>query len=899
MNSTNLSKVPFIADWSKHEVFGDLGEISKVDNPEKMLEAWRSQPTSSDDFGAERQVGVWSTVQANLVEMLARYSRSVARIVIPPGEHTDFLGETSYSDWKGTGFLVAPNLLLTNFHVLNSPEVAAKAYAEFNYQVTADDLRDGPPDDNTPSSTRFYLNPDRLFITGNSVQDLDYTFVWIDDKASEAFGHLPLYRGSFTIKKKEPTFVIHHPNGEPKQFSLDDTELLGIGSSAIVYAADTKVGSSGAPVFCPRGQLIALHHAWQSVRAVKAKYPKLTGQMTDGSRTNVVNEGIKLSAIALDLEARAYGGGDDSDAAQTVLSVFSGSDTATGLFGGLGRGSSESSENAYERVVDVYRGTGEDLDIGAWNIEWLANRWQQPEKLRRVATVITDLNLDIWALTEVSPNAVKALVKTLKTEFKQEYAYALSEPDAPDGRQTTAVIWRPKIVHGVEEKWPPEIEHLIRSNSRDDLNIEAVHGKIFNRYPALFHFTRATNGDAFDFYLVPLHLKAKEEGSLRRKLASKVLAYAVNRMIRHHNADKDWILLGDFNAPLASNDFANLTDDGFVPMSAEDEANGAITYIKSPYASLIDNIFLSENMSDFANPDNFFIVARDKVVDRFVRDISDHRPIAMRLSFTGGTERQSGQHRNIDTEFERILQRAGLSTPHPEMPVSKHTESRISWQYQGLNKDQFLDQNRSKILELISDVRLDLEAQYGPRARAVSVIDFWVLFYTEAGLAAGGVVDPTFVHSEGEHGILPLPSNIRSFWVGDDAPHWNRPMSIEDNIYYFALYLGQLKNKHAATRGGRSLYPSLFQEPGIDGHEEITAKLLAGVVHGYFYSGNYRRVGGRVPFDDILDGYRRDDDLDVIMRPTGYVHAGKSLMKNRQINIDTVLGLILSRRGKI
>ena len=52
--------------------------------------------------------------------------RSVGRLVVPVGD-----GGLSYA----TGFLVSPRLLLTNWHVLGSPEAAADASVEFNYQV--------------------------------------------------------------------------------------------------------------------------------------------------------------------------------------------------------------------------------------------------------------------------------------------------------------------------------------------------------------------------------------------------------------------------------------------------------------------------------------------------------------------------------------------------------------------------------------------------------------------------------------------------------------------------------------------------------------------------------------------------------------------------------------------
>lgn len=870
------SSIPFIANWESSRPFNDLGPVSKVDDLPNMLQGWRA-----DSFldgvrgGVEMQVGAWNTVQASLLTILAERTRAVARIVVPSGNFANYLGDVTRRPWSGTGFLVGPNLLLTNNHVLNSVEVAAEAMAQFDYQITTADLTDGAPDMN-PSSVNYRLNPTRLFIT-SPVADLDFTFVWIEAEAAQNRGHVAMERGSFTIKPGESTYVIHHPDGRPKEASLDDTELLSINSTALVYAADTQGGSSGAPVFCPRGRLVGLHHAWRSVQAVKSKFPGLTGKLTDGATTNVVNEGIKLSAIALDLEMRANAGGSDAEAAGTVLRAFSGSDTMTGLFGGLGRRVSVEGTNAYERVVQIYQGNDQDLDIGAWNIEWLSSSYETPGKLRRVAAVITDLNLDIWALSEVSPDAVRALVKTLKDEFKQSYEFGFSEPEASGDKQSTAVIWRPNVVEGQREDWPEEIDNLLRSHSLDDIELEAVHGKVFNRYPGLFRFRTRGTATPLDFFLVPLHLKAKDEGSMRRQLASKLLAYAVERMVSHHGAEKDWILLGDVNAPLASGDFDGLTSKGFVPMSAEDEKAGAITYVKAPYASLIDNIFLSANMAATADANDFFIVAQDKVVDKYVQDISDHRPLALRLSLGTPQEGAHAETKDADATFADMLHAAGIMAARP-------TET---WQTDRLNKAQFLKRNEALLRALIERVNIRLRAGYGRPERQLTQVDFWVLFYTEAGLTASGHVDPGFVHSAGEHGILPLPSNIHD-WVGAQAPAWNRPMSLEDNLLNFSLYLGALKNKPAVPWRGGHLYASLFDGPGIT--DRIAAKLLAGIVHGYFVSGNY--TSQPVPIDSILQGYRNVLPVDRIMAGTSYRHAGKPLMRNRQANIDAALDLM-------
>jgi trypsin-like peptidase len=882
-----FGSIPFIADQHDDTPFADLADTSAVDNPSKMLEGWTEDARASDDsrgtrIELEAQVADWNTVPAALLDVLARRRRSVCRIVVPPGRRVDYRDRVQTEGWNGTGFLVGKNLLVTNHHVLNSIENAAVATVEFDYEISPDDLLFARLDAN-PSITRLQLKPDRLFITSKVAGGLDYTFVWIDDAAAQKFGIVPMERASFTTKRYDPTFLIHHPQGRRKEASLDDTETLRIRSTVIHYAADTDYGSSGAPVFDRSGRLIALHHA---------RNDEAEDTLLDGRKVKVVNEGIKISAIAIDLENRIKRGDSSAGHAREVLELMQGSDTLSSYFGSLGRRIEGKSD--VEAVVDAYKGTEQDVDIGFWNIEWLANRYSEPERLEAVARVIADLNLDIWGLVEVSPAAVRAVVSTLQSKFGESYGCAFSEPNAPDARQSTAVIWRQRTVDGRREEWPAEIEKRWHLRSTDlPQREEAIEGKIFDRYPGLFRFVTKSRRMPFDFYLVPLHLKAKDEGSKRRRLASALLADAIHEMIKTGRYDADWVLGGDYNATLASGDLAPLQNANFTPLSAEDESSGAITYLKGPH-SLIDSIFLSPNLSQLGGNQNFFIVAKERSIDKYVSRVSDHRPIVMRISLGESAAPSAGD--DIQQELAAILGRLSSyppgrvhdaqtgQPPHGEAT----TEAAPTFEWRNRTKEQFLADNRDALAQLVAGINAKLRASYGQGFTPLTSQDVWVLTYIEAGIDRAGKVDPDFRHSLGERGLLPLPENIR-FWNGPDAPDPNRPMPLEINLHHFYLYLGQLENKVVLTRDGVVLYRDLFRWPLIAGNAVRQAKLLAGVVHGYFYSGNFRDRS--VPLRHIMDGYVRDLRVDDILRDTTYVHAGSSILTNRERNIAAALRL--------
>lgn len=614
-----IDKIPFLTDPAAAgrglDDFADLVE-GRAPHPDHAGTSFRR--------GSSRRAGMMVTVagiETSILEVQiekpdflpsifleagAAAARAVGRLVIRNG--TDYAGDNQPNGWMGTGFLVAPGLLLTNHHVLNSPEAAQAATLQLNYRNRLDGSAD--------VMEEFALQPDRLFLTSPVRGGLDYTFVAIDPAVTEEYGFIPLDRRAYVISPSAPGNIIQHPRGRYQEVVVQNNPILSDNGLLLHYLSDTERGSSGSPVFDNRWRLIALHHASAHNTAQLAA----PGQQP----SQYLNEGIKLSTIAADLESGRAAG---SPQAREILAAFSGINSATGYFGTLGR--TTEAEAGVEALTDKFRGTDQDVDIGSWNIEWFSNRF--PEKLDRVAGVIADFNLDIWALIESSPEAAEELVVKLKEKFGLDFGVAHSEPGASTSKQSTSMIWNKATVDGKRLEWDEKIQTWldIRSQNFSDDMLEAEHGKVFDRYPGLFSFS--VKNTKFDFLTVPLHLKAMGEGSLRRQIASKILAAAVARMIKN-GPEQDWILLGDFNAEIASNDFAPLAERGLVPLSAEDEGNQVFTYLKSPYKSMIDHVYVSPNLAKRYGPDDFFVVAADKTYPNYIKEISDHLPIVTRLA---------------------------------------------------------------------------------------------------------------------------------------------------------------------------------------------------------------------------------------------------------------------------
>lgn len=225
---TGAASAPFISDWADVETYAKLrsGAPTSVHNFEEMAAGFGGT-------GFEAAVGIENVVDAGLLSILAERRRAVARI---RWSGVNFRGERG--DWVGTGFLVGPNLLVTNNHVLHDIASAEVAQVAFDYERTAEQIAGAGGNVSIPQRT-LPLDPTRLFLTSPARGGLDYTFVWIGDDAERDYGYIPMTRGSFMLRPYEPVFLIHHPNGKLKQISLDDTELLNVDGDLLLYAVDT------------------------------------------------------------------------------------------------------------------------------------------------------------------------------------------------------------------------------------------------------------------------------------------------------------------------------------------------------------------------------------------------------------------------------------------------------------------------------------------------------------------------------------------------------------------------------------------------------------------------------------------------------------------------------------
>lgn len=236
---------------------------------------------------------------AKFRQRLAELERTVCRI--------DINGRAA-----GTGFLVGPDLVLTNYHVIDGVSSGASISLLFDHKV----LDDG--------ST---LNPGTAYKLANEwlvhssphskvdlqhepksgeprPDELDYALLRVAGRAGEdqvsydgVTGEHAPQRGwirppenlDYDFSVNKVLFILQHPAGKPMKLTVNTVRGFNANRTRLTYLNDTEPGASGSPCFNGNWELVALHHSGDP--AAVANY----------------NEGIPLAAIVSNLKQHGVG----------------------------------------------------------------------------------------------------------------------------------------------------------------------------------------------------------------------------------------------------------------------------------------------------------------------------------------------------------------------------------------------------------------------------------------------------------------------------------------------------------------------------------------------------------------------------------------------------------------
>ena len=219
-------------------------------------------------------------LQINFLAKGVLKSRAVAKIEVKNGDNT--VG-------KGTGFLMKVKgiddlFFISNHHVLPDKSRLGKIKIVFDYELGVDD--------ETKVSKSFSIDENGCFYT-SPINELDTTVCKLLDPQNQLaeYGYLEL--DYIDLPTDRFVNIIQHPAGELKQISLYHNIITYYDDRIVQYLTDTLRGSSGAPVFNSKWDVVALHHSGGEKRNGEVELPSGFKSRNEGIVINKIIEFVK------------------------------------------------------------------------------------------------------------------------------------------------------------------------------------------------------------------------------------------------------------------------------------------------------------------------------------------------------------------------------------------------------------------------------------------------------------------------------------------------------------------------------------------------------------------------------------------------------------------------------
>jgi hypothetical protein len=302
----NLGLDDIVAGGSMKDMVFDLLSTSEREGwtTDLIREAYQYNPRNSDLLKVYEKYGFAPGISAQdagaAVPSVRSVSEGLEKVIkarLPPFDFAVFREKMSLVERRvcrvelegnaaGTGFLVGPDAVLTNYHVLESvlkgTTPPTKVTCRFDYKVLADKSRvEGvvlglhPTDWNVDSSP--YAPAEQSATPDNpppTEDQLDYALVRLarplgaepaapkGGAEGPTRGWVPIPDAAPVFSAKMPLIIAQHPDGKPLKLAVDTESVIGVNApqNRVRYATNTEAGSSGSPVFDLDWNLVALHH---------------------------------------------------------------------------------------------------------------------------------------------------------------------------------------------------------------------------------------------------------------------------------------------------------------------------------------------------------------------------------------------------------------------------------------------------------------------------------------------------------------------------------------------------------------------------------------------------------------------------------------------------------------
>lgn len=292
MNLERISSLSNDYDRIAFDLIGYAERTGKLN--ELLLGARAMNPKNDQLFAFSQQFGLApGTPERPQLEALIRSSNSHLDIAVWR-EKLGLLESQVCSieidgQHMGTGFLMGPSVVMTNYHVLmdviDGPIEPSRVGLRFDFKVLSTgevanagvyyDLAHDWLIDHSP-----YSQIDLMPMPKNGLpadDELDYALIRVDGEPGRAAiggkeaviePGIPT-RGWMTPEPNHAfthnpaLFIVQHPSGQPLKLALDTDAVTDVNDNQtrVYYRTNTEPGSSGSPCFDQNWNLVALHHS--------------------------------------------------------------------------------------------------------------------------------------------------------------------------------------------------------------------------------------------------------------------------------------------------------------------------------------------------------------------------------------------------------------------------------------------------------------------------------------------------------------------------------------------------------------------------------------------------------------------------------------------------------------
>ncbi len=242
-------------------------------------------------FGAQRD----NRLPFAFVDKARLAARSVARLTVS----RIFSGVPDGKAVYGTGWIIAPGIVITNHHVINArgpgegdakpadfEAQAGGVVARFDYHVE------------TGGTDNLECKGGKLLAQSKA---LDYAVVELNeaDKIADRT-QLRVVPVQPMLTRGSRMNIVQHPQGGPLRYAIRNNFFVSPGKAPALlwYQTDTEPGASGSPVCGDDWQVVALHHASVGVDQTQVPQEVIGGQPF---QVKILNEAIKIRDILASL----------------------------------------------------------------------------------------------------------------------------------------------------------------------------------------------------------------------------------------------------------------------------------------------------------------------------------------------------------------------------------------------------------------------------------------------------------------------------------------------------------------------------------------------------------------------------------------------------------------------